>query len=405
MNDFEFPKPPPDDDFSKTTPHADHTDWGKTNYKYPAQPPADDWGATRANQRGGGNNADFGKTFIPGSNPPPTPDWGLTQQNIKLPHEDFSGNADQYGDGGNNDYGATTPYFRLPEAERLKYQNVPLTPTQEAAQKQEEAKKKGGVPLWAWVSGGLSLMFLFALILILIVWYLSQGRGSYDVTVVNAPLGSKILVNGSYWGTTAPDGSNKVTSLKTGEVKTIEIKHPNWVCQPETVRSDDGSNPAPISARCKQVAKIADECINIKAGAFDTAEKCADKALDELPSDYSVDDLLRAMNLYIIQFDSGKFDIPPRNMVFLRRAATYMVKLPPNVVVEVGGHTDSDGTDAANQTLSENRAKAVKAALVQFGIKPEALTEKGYGETKPKDDNTTEDGKFRNRRIEYTAVK
>jgi OOP family OmpA-OmpF porin len=91
--------------------------------------------------------------------------------------------------------------------------------------------------------------------------------------------------------------------------------------------------------------------------------------------------------------------------VFLERAAGFMKKLPPQVVVEVGGHTDSVGDDAPNKTLSDNRAKAVKAALIASGVAPEMLTEKGYGEEKPKATNDTEDGKFQNRRIEYTAVK
>jgi len=74
-------------------------------------------------------------------------------------------------------------------------------------------------------------------------------------------------------------------------------------------------------------------------------------------------------------------------------------------VVEVGGHTDNVGENAPNQVLSDNRAKAVKAALLTYGVKPEMLTEKGYGEEKPKATNDNEDGKFQNRRIEYTAVK
>jgi OOP family OmpA-OmpF porin len=74
-------------------------------------------------------------------------------------------------------------------------------------------------------------------------------------------------------------------------------------------------------------------------------------------------------------------------------------------VIEVGGHTDSDGSDAANQALSESRAKAVREALIKFNVKPEMLTEKGYGESKPIKTNDTEDGKFQNRRIEYSAVK
>lgn len=189
-------------------------------------------------------------------------------------------------------------------------------------------------------------------------------------------------------------------------IQKVEILHLNWICEPREVKADDGETPEPITEVCKQVAKpVSDECLNIKAGAYDIAEKCASKALDDLSEDYLVDDLLRAMNLYIIQFASGKYDIPAKNMTFLERAAGYMKKLPPTVQVEVGGHTDSDGTDEANQALSDNRAKAVREALIKFGISPEMLTEKGYGEKQPKATNDTEDGKFQNRRIEYTAVK
>ncbi len=395
MNESDFPKPPNDDKH----------DWGKTNFKHPSQPPADDWGNTVANVRT--DDADFGKTFMPGSsNAPKTPDWGISQASIKLPgNEDFSGNADRHGSGGGNDFGATTPYFRLPDAERAKYENVPLTPTQEAAKQKEADKQKGGVPSWVWVSGGLAAMFVFSIAVLLLAWFFILGKSGYVATVKGAPAGSNVLINGAYWGTTAEDGSINLSSLKAGEIKKVEIKHPNWLCREETVKGENGVKPAPIIAQCKQVAKVSTECVSIKAGAYDIAEKCANKALDELPNDFSVDQLLAAMNLYIIQFASGKFDIPPRNMVFLERASGYMKKLPPTIVVEVGGHTDSDGTDEANKILSDNRAKAVKSALIQFSVKPEALTEKGYGESKPKTTNETEDGKFQNRRIEYTAVK
>lgn len=401
MNDSDFPKQPPND-FSKNKPNVNNDDWGKTNYGHPAQPPADDWGNTVANVRH--DDIDFGKTYIPGSQKPSTPDWGVTQGDIKLPSDDFGGAAKQ-DDAGAGDYGATTPYFRLPETERAKYQNIPPTPTQAAAQQQEEEKKKGGVPSWLWVSGGLLAMFFFAIVSLLIVYFFILRDSGYEATVKGAPAGSSVMVNGAYWGTTADDGSINLSTLKAGETKKIEIKHPNYVCEPREVKGEDGVKPEPIIARCKQVANISNECINIKAGAYDIAEKCANKALDELTENFSVDDLLRAMNLYIIQFASGKYDIPPRNMVFLQRAAGYMKKLPPSVVVEVGGHTDNVGNDASNQTLSENRAKAVRDALVQFGIKAEMLTEKGYGKTKPKTTNDTEDGKFQNRRIEYSAVK
>jgi outer membrane protein OmpA-like peptidoglycan-associated protein len=390
VNDSDIPKQPP----------ADIDDWTKTDYKFPAQPPADDWGNTVANVRR--DDIDFNKTYMPGATPPQN-EWGATQGNIKLPQDVNYGGSD--GGRSGNDYGATMPYFRLPDAERSKYQNVPPTPTQAAEQQRQEQKAKGGIPGWLWVSGGLMAMFLFAVLVLLIVYIFILKDTGFEQIVKGAPAGSSVSVNGAYWGTTSDDGSIILPTLRANETKRVEIKHPNWQCEPREIKGEDGVKREPIIAQCKQVANISNDCINIKAGAFQKAEDCANKALDELAPDFSVDDLLRAMNLYIIQFDSGKFDIPPRNMVFLGRAAGYMKKLPPTVVVEVGGHTDSDGSDPANQTLSENRAKAVREALLKFDITPGMLTEKGYGEAKPKTTNATDDGKFQNRRIEYTAVK
>ncbi|MGI8787464.1 MAG: OmpA family protein [Pyrinomonadaceae bacterium] len=403
MNDSDIPKPPPDD-FSKTTPNVDKADWGKTNHRYSPQPPADDWGNTVANVRH--DDMDFGKTYTPGANQPKTPDWGVTQGNIKLPPDDFSGGqAEPSGHGGGNDYGATTPYFRLPETERAKYQNIPLTPTQEAAKQKEEEKQKGGVPGWLWVSGGLMAMFFFAIVVLGVVYFFILRNSGFDQTVKGAPPGSSVMVNGAYWGTTRPDGSIILPTLKAGETKKVEIKHPNYTCEPQDVKGEDGVKPEPIIARCKQVAAISNECLNIKAGEVEKAERCASKALDDLGNNFSIDALLAALNLSVINFDSGKWDIPPARMAFLQKAAGYLQKAPAGVVIEVGGHTDSDGSDAANQVLSENRAKAVRDELVKLGVKPEMLTEKGYGEAKPIATNETDDGKFKNRRIEYSAVK
>jgi len=394
VNDSDIPKPPP----------ADKDDWGKTNYKYPAQPPADDWGNTVANMRH--DDIDFGKTYRPGADNRQTPDWGNTQANIKLPQDVNYGSGSEEDFGGRgNDYGATTPYFRLPDAERAKYQNIPPTPVQEAEKRRQEEKSKGGVPGWMWVSGGLLAMFLFAVLVLLVVYIFIVPDTGFEQVVKGAPAGSSVSVNGAFWGTGSGDGTIIFGVLKAGETKKVEIKHPNWICEPHEIKGEDGVKREAITAKCKQVDTISDDCINIKAGAYKKSEECANKALDKLPAEFSVEDLLRAMNLYIIQFDSGKFDIPPPNMVFLSRAAGFVKKLPPSVVVEVGGHTDSDGDNAPNKILSDNRAKAVKAALLSFGVKEETLTVAGYGEEKPKAKNDTDDGKFQNRRIEYTAVK
>ena len=252
-----FPKLPPDD-FSKTTPNIPLSDkdrsvggdWEKTNYNYPAQPASDDWGNTVANFRPTDNDdSDFGKTYLPSSNKPKTPDWGITQGDIKLPDNDFGAKP---GGSSDPDFGATTPYFRLPEVERAKYQSIPLTPTQEADKKKQEEKEKGGIPSWVWVSGGLMSMFLFALLVLLIVYVFFMNKTGFEAVVKGAPSGSSILIDGAYWGVSS-GGDIALPALKSGETKKVEIVHPNYVCEPQTIKGEDGVIPEPIRAKCKQV--------------------------------------------------------------------------------------------------------------------------------------------------------
>lgn len=73
----------------------------------------------------------------------------------------------------------------------------------------------------------------------------------------------------------------------------------------------------------------------------------------------------------------------------------------PDTNIELQGHTDSKGTEVYNQTLSEKRASAVSAYLAGTGINQSRLTIKGFGETVPKYDNETEEGRAQNRRVEF----
>jgi OmpA-OmpF porin, OOP family len=104
------------------------------------------------------------------------------------------------------------------------------------------------------------------------------------------------------------------------------------------------------------------------------------------------------VTLYV-NFDTGKSTIKPDSAKTLDDAAAAL-KLAGALKVEVGGHTDNVGAPEANQRLSQERAKAVMAALVERGVKADRLTAKGYGQSSPIADNRTEEGRAKNRRVE-----
>ena len=101
-----------------------------------------------------------------------------------------------------------------------------------------------------------------------------------------------------------------------------------------------------------------------------------------------------------IRFDVGKATIKPESMGPINEIYSLMSK-NPEINFSVEGHTDSDGDDATNQKLSEDRAKAVMDKLIEMGIDKSRLTYKGFGESKPMVENTSAEGKAQNRRVEF----
>ncbi|MCH8903543.1 MAG: OmpA family protein [Bacteroidetes bacterium] len=80
------------------------------------------------------------------------------------------------------------------------------------------------------------------------------------------------------------------------------------------------------------------------------------------------------------------------------------MKSNPDMVVEIGGHTDDVGSFAYNQTLSAKRANAVKTYFTSNGIHNSRITSKGYGNTQPVANNSTEEGRKQNRRTEVRII-
>jgi OOP family OmpA-OmpF porin len=103
-----------------------------------------------------------------------------------------------------------------------------------------------------------------------------------------------------------------------------------------------------------------------------------------------------------IHFSAGRASIDPDSAGLLDRLIETALRCP-TANIEVAGHTDSDGEDAANQALSEKRAQAVADYLVKAGLPANRFTAVGYGSAQPIASNDTEDGKAQNRRIEFTV--
>lgn len=133
------------------------------------------------------------------------------------------------------------------------------------------------------------------------------------------------------------------------------------------------------------------------------ASQKATAALAALQPGFSAKDLVSALNLNVINFASGSAAIPPDSSDYLNRVAVAMKAAPAGTVLEVAGHTDNSGDSASNMALSQQRADSVRNYLVQQGVPPGMLVAKGYGDTRPVASNDTDEGKFRNRRIEFTV--
>jgi outer membrane protein OmpA-like peptidoglycan-associated protein len=104
-------------------------------------------------------------------------------------------------------------------------------------------------------------------------------------------------------------------------------------------------------------------------------------------------------SVYGIEFDTGKSTIKPQSEKVLGDVLS-LLQAQPDWKMKIEGHTDSTGTKAGNQILSQQRASAVVAWLVQNGIARDRLTPAGLGDSKPIADNSTEKGRARNRRVE-----
>jgi outer membrane protein OmpA-like peptidoglycan-associated protein len=104
-----------------------------------------------------------------------------------------------------------------------------------------------------------------------------------------------------------------------------------------------------------------------------------------------------------VTFDPGGTSLTAAGAATIDRVAAILVGVSDRMI-EVRGHTDSDGEAAANQRLSQERSEAVVEALVRRGVNSSMLTAIGFGESQPLGPNVTEEGRAENRRIEFVTI-
>ncbi len=138
-------------------------------------------------------------------------------------------------------------------------------------------------------------------------------------------------------------------------------------------------------------------------GVLDNADQCANT-----PREFQVDEVgcvkVATLVLDNVAFATGSAKLTGAGFAALNSVADSL-KAHPSLVVEVGGHTDSVGGAAFNLKLSQKRANAVRDYLIAQGVTAARLTAEGYGLTRPIADNKTDEGRARNRRVEFKVLK
>lgn len=151
-------------------------------------------------------------------------------------------------------------------------------------------------------------------------------------------------------------------------------------------------------ARSVEGTQRIDNRVVVVGGAVETATA---QSTPTAPPNATVQQQLDAVGR--ITFETGSGALTPEGAAAVDSVASILSRAP-GLLIEVHGHTDSDGEDIRNEILSQERADAVVIALGQRGVAQTRLTAVGFGESKPIEPNITAEGRAANRRIEFVVV-
>jgi len=159
--------------------------------------------------------------------------------------------------------------------------------------------------------------------------------------------------------------------------------------QADAARAQAEAEAAAAQARATQANRSAE-----------SANEVREKLRQQLNSVLATSESARGLivNMSDVLFDTGKYTLKQTTQVSLAKVAGILMAYP-GLKVQVEGFTDSVGSDAYNQTLSDNRAATVKQFLIAQGVSPDNITSQGFGKNDPVADNSTASGRAENRRV------
>lgn len=200
--------------------------------------------------------------------------------------------------------------------------------------------------------------------------------------------------------------TGKIINLKTGQPLEANVPAKMKVNGTETLGFKYDSISANFSLKLT-VGSVYDIMPSVRNfyNKYEQVDLTMVKKGAQVPKNFYVTpiEIGQSVNIDFIYFETGKATLKPASFRSLSALVDFL-KEYPNVMVEIGGHTDNVGAVAINQRISEQRAKAVAEFVLSMGIDPARITSKGYNFEKPKESNKTEKGRAANRRVEFTIV-
>ncbi len=228
--------------------------------------------------------------------------------------------------------------------------------------------------------------------------------------IFNSPLGCGAAAEASYHTEyTDQDAIPSVLKLLHG-VPNVSM---NWIGDQLTLQTGNPAETERLASQIQTLAKNMKITVNKAPDAaaasdvnttVDNSITDSQKALAAINPDHvRALDVATALNMQIINFPSASANIPDANKSILDQAAALMQRAK-HVQLTVTGYTDATGNADANKKLSLQRAKAVVDYLVSKGVDPAQLRAAGMGQENPVADNSTPEGQFKNRRIEFEVL-